>query len=520
MINDTIGSLTQASFVARIWRWRYDFVFAFICVAAFVWRFHALTHGGTTSGNDWATLLLVGHSMLGHPVDPVVGTYYPPVVPILITSLSSVFPVIALTQFLSAVLAIAPYAGTYLVLRRNLSTAVSLVVPLPLLLSGSVNVLMSFGGVSQLIANGFFAATLVVAGKLFQAPDRRRAALFGLGVFFVAGSSAEVFVQLIVALVCWVLIEFALGPVTFWKKFKASWRFFLVASAPLLLLARIYQFEVSSFGLSPVSSNSSIYTPSFNYNCVTPDDHHFWILISCTALVTLICVPFLKTGPLVPYLRASAAGLITAVVSVECVPQVRFSYLVPVMVCFGAAVTAELIRTGLKGRLGFAMFATLVGLYLGNTVFEYQSSNANLQRQVNFYSALSPTGLDIKTFDYLKHHTSADSLFAVSSVSPYLALAGNWIEGYVERKAFSEGHLQNLYYPIQKTQSQIVSSILAKFPSTTSLSLAHQEHINYIVVFSNWYHFNPIAVDSFLASHANLVVVSNRDVVVLRVPQP
>jgi hypothetical protein len=420
---------------------------------------------------------------------------------------------------MAAAAGVLPYAGVYVALRAIGPNFVWIVAPLPILISASVSELVAFGGVPQLIANGCFPLVMVSAALLLDKPTRKRALTFGISIFILAASSEEVFGQIIVCLVILLLVEAACQPRSILKRLYDAGTHFFLSLLPLLILLPIYMSIINHLGLSQETQAGTIYTPSFNWQYLTRDDHLFW---NVAMLVSILIVYYSLSNirdRIGPFLRAGLSCLIVGLMFLVFVPQIRFSYLAPVSVCLSLALVGFMLTRHSNGKWSLTVNLLIAATLLGNVTVQFQSSTAELSQYVAFYGELSPSALDLKALDYIQLHTAPKSLIAVTSVGSYNAPIGWWIEGYSQRPALVQGSSNDLYYAIQRKQSSIVSKILASFPSVSSLELAKTYQVKYLAVFRDWSEFNALATHEFIMAHPKWVAYSNGDVIILRIPQ-
>jgi hypothetical protein len=527
-MSETLTSLEESSYRDSestttklgkwIWRRRHDVLFVSVLILAFIWRLAPLLAHGSPTGNDWGTYLLIGHQFFGHTVARQ-GLTYPPLVPILVTVLNSFMPITVITSVIGAASGVLPYAGIYIALRAIGPSFIWNIAPLPLLISASISELVAFGGAPQLIANSCFPVVAVSAALLLDSPTRKRAVIFAVSVFILAASSEEVFGQIIICLFILLILESISQPRSIVKRIHDSWKYFALGLAPLLLLLPIYASILKQVGLSQETHAGSIYTPSFNWQYLTRDDHLFWnvcLLISSVIAYYSLLHTRSRVGPL---LRAGFSILIVALLFLVFVPQIRFSYLAPVSVCFSLALIGFMLTRYAIGKWSLALNLIIAATFLGNVAIQFQSSSSELNQLINFYGELSPSALDLNALNYIKIHTPAMSLLAVTSVGSYAAPIGWWIEGYSERRALVQGSSNDLYYAVQRKESLEATKIFSSFPSIKSLKLAKTYDVRYLAVFRNWSGFNALTTHNFLVAHPKWVAFSNANVIIVKVPE-
>jgi hypothetical protein len=471
----------------------------------------------TDTALDWGNDLVVGHHFLGNTVGNQ-GLTYPPIMPLMVALLSTFVPITVVTSVIGAAAGVMPYAGVYLALRILGPRFVWVIAPLPLLIASSMSELVAFGGAPQLIANGCFPIAMVSAALLLDHPTRKRAIIFGSSIFVLAGSSEEVFGPVIISLFVLLLLEGVCRPASVIKRIRQSLSYFVLASIPLLLLLPTYVPLVGHLGFSQTTNESAIYTPMFNWRLLTREDHYFWdVCLLISLFVAYYCFVHIRDS-MGPLLRAGVSTLLVGILFILFIPDTRFSYLLPVGVCFALALVASNITRESAARWSLGLNILIAAVFMGNLVDQFQSSSALLTDQITFYGATSPSILDMKALQFIKTHTSSDSLFAVTSISPVMAPIGWWVEGYAERPALIQGALLDLYYASQKKQSKMATEIFSSFPSMHSFQLAKTFDVKYLVVFRDWNQFIALTTQNFIDKHHNLVVFSNGDVVIFKVP--
>ncbi len=500
----------------RLWRLRYDMVFGAILIGALVLRLVPLLRRGAPTGGDWANQLLIAHHFLGNSIGNQ-GLTYPPIEPLVLAALSNILPITIVTAWVGAASAVLPYAGIYLALRSIGPRLIWLIAPLPILISSSVSELMAFGGVPQQIADSAFPVVLVSAALLMDQPNKRRAVVFGLSIFILAGSSVEVFGQVVISLFLLAAIELVSSPRAFPQIAKRVLPFAAAALAPLLLLLPIYIPIVQQLGFGQTTKASAFYTPLNKWHYMTREAQSFWQICLLVSLLIVYCSFSQRTLRIRPYSRAATSVLITAVLFSVFVPNVRFSYLLPNAVIFALALVGFFVTELISSKSTLMLNSVIAALYLGNVLMQFVNATSLYSQQIQFYGTNTVTALDLKALDFIKIHTPPHSLFAVTSITTDLNPIGWWVEGYALRSALIEGNLSYLYYASQKRDSKIASEIFYTFPSNQSFRLARSFGVTYLVVFRGWYLYNAVATQSFENQHRELVAYSNPDVVIFRV---
>lgn len=502
------------------WRIRYDLLFCALVVFGFIWRLVPLLGHGSPVGSDWGNDLIVGHDFLGHTVGDQ-GLTYPPIMPLAVALLNYVVPLKVVTSVIGAIAGVVPYAGIYFALRTVGSSLIWAIAPLPLLISSSTSELVAFGGAPQAIANGCFPIVMVAAALLLDHPTRRRALIFGVSVFILAGLSEEVFGQLVICLIVLLLLEVMSQPRSALRRVRESLPYFGISLSPLLLLVPIYVPLVKQLGFNQTVKAAAIYTPKFNWTFLTREDHLFWNFCLCVAIFVAYYAMVHVRNEMGPLLRASFSILLTSIVFIMLVPEIRFSYLLPVGVCFALALMGYFVLQAIHeiwNRQSYIFIAVVITLAFTSNVFiQFYFSTAMFTQQVIYYGAFSPTALDMNALQFIQSHTPSNSLFAVTSVTQADSQIGEWVEGYAERPALLEGNPSLLYYASQKRESKIATEIFALFPSEQTFRIANKYDVKFLVIFRTWALYQPMQTKAFVTAHSSLVVFSNSDVLILKV---
>jgi hypothetical protein len=501
----------------KLWRSRYDLLFALCVILAFVWRLVPLLERGAPTGADWANDLVVGHQFLGNTVGNQ-GITYPPLVPLLVALLNNFIPIAALTSLIGAVAAVVPYVGVYLALRTIGPNLVWVVAPLPLLIAASTSEMMSFGGAPQLIANGCFPVVIVSAALLFDRPTRRRAVAFGGSIFLLAATSHLVLGQAFVCLALLLITEAAVRGRGTLAKVRQSVTYFALALLPLVLLVPIYVSLIPQLGFSQTIGAPGDTSPLFRLQFLTREDRTFWYV--CLFLSLLVAYFALKNRHerIGIYLRAAFSTLVASLLFLLFTTDIRFSYLLPTGICFALALVGYLVihKPTTLWVHRFNIFITVA--FLGNVLVQFSSASTLLGQQITFYGTLTISSLDLKALNFIKSDTSPKSLFAVTSVTQGYNPIGWWVEGYSERPSLVQGNPAFLFYASQKKDSRTATAIFNAFPSTKAFKLAREHKVNYLVIFRGWVQYKPLRTQTFIASHPSTVVYSNADILIFKVP--
>ena len=498
-------------------RARYDLLFALIIILAFVWRLIPLLERGAPTGADWANDLVVGHSFLGTTVGNQ-GITYPPLIPLLLALLNTFIPIAILTSLIAASAAVSPYVGVYLALRSFGPKLAWIIAPLPLLIASSSSEMMAFGGAPQLIANGCLPIVIVSAALLFEHPTKRRAIAFSISFFLLAASSHLVLGQTFVALACLLIIEAALHLKGFLTKVRQSALYFALGLVPLLLLVPIYVSLIPQLGFGQTIGATGDSSPISRLGFLTREDKPLWyICLFLSILVAYLVVSYRHTRIGI-YLRAALSTLITALLFLLFTSDIRFSYLLPTGICFSLGLVAYLVTHQPASAWVHRMNILIVIAFLGSVLIQFSSASSLLTRQINFYGTLTVSSLDLRALNYIKSNTPRNSLFAVTSVTQGYNPVGWWVEGYSERPALVQGNSSFLFYASQKKDSRIATDIFGSFPSTAAFKIARDYKVNYLVIFRDWAQYNAVSTENFTQSHPSLVVYSNADILIVKVP--
>jgi hypothetical protein len=496
---------------------RYDLIFALLVIVAFAWRLIPLLERGAPTGADWANDLVVGHSFLGNTVGNQ-GITYPPLIPLVLALLNTIIPISILTSFIAATAAVLPYVGVYLALRSFGPELAWVIAPLPLLIASSTSEMMAFGGAPQLIASACMPIVMVSAALLFDQPTKRRAIAFGVSLFLLAATSHLVLGQAFVALAFLLIIETASDIKHFLGKVRRSAKYFALGLLPLVLLVPIYVSLIPQLGLSQTIGAKGALSPLARLQFLTREDRPFWyICLFASMLVAYFAVSQRHTR-LGLYVRAALSTLITALLFLLFTSDIRFSYLLPTAICFSLALVAYFVTHQPASLWVHRINALITVAFLGSVALQFASASTLLTQQINFYGSLTVSSLDLRALNYIKSDTSPKSLFAVTSVTQGNNPVGWWVEGYSERPALVQGSDSFLFYASQKKDSRIATDIFRSFPSATAFKVARSFKVNYLVVFRKWAQYNAVATEYFAHSHPSLVVFSNADILIVKVP--
>ena len=177
-------------------------VFAIVCAGLAVMRVVVLMRGGAPATVDSGNWLAFGHALLGSHVRSST-IVYPPVVPLILTSVSSVFGARVAVGLVGAVSSLAPGAAVYWVLRRSELRWSAVALAVLVTAAGSTGESTAWGGFPQLLGLGGMVVALWLLDEWLTEPTRRRGLAVGGALLFVGATSDIAFGA---TLVCAVLV--------------------------------------------------------------------------------------------------------------------------------------------------------------------------------------------------------------------------------------------------------------------------------------------------------------------------
>ena len=486
-------------------------VFAMACVGLAIMRAVVLMRGGAPATVDSGNWLAFGHALLGSHVRSST-IVYPPVVPLILTSVSSVFGARVAVGLVGAVSSLAPGAAVYWVLRRSELRWSAVALGVLVTAAGSTGESTAWGGFPQLLGLGGMVVALWLLDEWLTEPTWRRGLAAGAALFFVGATSDIAFGATLVCAVLVVGLRTLAGADTV-NRASRTLRTLPYVVLPMVPLIPLYSRLIQATRRTGPDHVGAKLTLSEVPNAVEflyRDLPWPWRL----ALVSAVVAPLLFADRWRDRLWIVATSLLaTASVTTVVLHEDRFLYLLPLGVALGLGLWArELAWAPLPfmRRLRPALAAALAVFVVAQIVTGAHVFGA----QRDYYGILDPGST--AAIEWISHNTPHDALIAAPTVRG--APLGWWVEGLGRRQSLLASALRWLNFPDEVRRARQANAVFTEnFPNDATIARARHDGVDYVLVPLASEIVDPVRLREYVQLHPAQVAYRNRTAYVLRV---
>ena len=486
-------------------------VFAIVCAGLAVMRAVVLMRGGAPATVDSGNWLAFGHALLGSHVRSST-IVYPPVVPLILTSVSSVFGARVAVGLVGAVSSLAPGAAVYWVLRRSELRWSAVALAVLVTAAGSTGESTAWGGFPQLLGLGGMVVALWLLDEWLTEPTRRRGLAVGGALLFVGATSDIAFGATLVCAVLVVGLRTLAGADTV-NRASRTLRTLPYVVLPMVPLVPLYSRLIQATrqtGPDHVGAKLTLSEVPSAVEFLYRDLPWPWRL----ALVSAVVAPLLFADRWRDRLWIVATSLLaTASVTTIVLHEDRFLYLLPLGVALGLGLWArELAWAPLPFMRRFrpALAAALAVFVVAQIVTGAHAFGA----QRDYYGILDPGST--AAIEWISHNTPRDALIAAPTVRG--APLGWWVEGLGRRQSLLASALRWLNFPDEVRRARQANAVFTEnFPNDATIARARHDGVDYVLVPLASEIVDPVRLREYVQQHPQQVAYRNRTTYVLRV---
>ena len=439
-------------------------VFAMACVGLAVMRAVVLMRGGAPATVDSGNWLAFGHALLGSHVRSST-IVYPPVVPLILTSVSSLFGARVAVGLVGAVSSLAPGAAVYWVLRRSELRWSAVALAVLVTAAGSTGESTAWGGFPQLLGLGGMVVALWLLDEWLTEPTWRRGLAAGAALLFVGATSDIAFGATLVCAVLVVGLRTLAGADTVNRasRMLRTLPYVVLPMVPLIpLYSRLIQ-ATRQTGPDHVGAKLTLSEVPNAVEFLYRDLPWPWRL----ALVSAVVAPLLFADRWRDRLWIVATSLLaTASVTTVVLHEDRFLYLLPLGVALGLGLWArELAWAPLPFMRRFrpALAAALAVFVVAQIVTGAHVFGA----QRDYYGILDPGST--AAIEWISHNTPRNALIAAPTVRG--APLGWWVEGLGRRQSLLASALRWLNFPDEVRRARQANAVFTEnFPNEATIA--------------------------------------------------
>ncbi len=491
-------------------------MFWLLVVAVGAYRLSILLSGGAPATIDSGNWLAFGEQLLGQSGRDSSITY-PPLVPVLVTLVTSLVGLQLGVALVGALASLAPGVGMYLGLRRAGLGHIAAGPCLLLLGASSVGEAAAWGGFPQLIGLGLLPITLAVALSHVDAPTRRSA--WSLGLLTMASLATSHFMGIVV--VVSVAVVFAASIL---RTRSLRHTVDLIRTSPGLMLPSVWLIPVYLRLIDAVVFHPNEFAALDNLTWSNLIDR-LELIYPGFPLLWEVLLPIAIVTPLLCWrARAEAVwrlhSVLTSVIllMVLLTRESRYLYLFPLMgvtgigvwiAQLGPAVGRSTAVSGVRRR------AALVALVAVLIAIQLQSGLGAFREHREFYGVLTPGMID--AIDVADEIGGREGVLAVPSLGD--APIGWWVEALTDGTVYYGSPLRWLNFPDEVERARTANAIFdPSFPSAEATATLRSIGTDVLIVPTRWAWFDEESIRTWVEEHDDVVVAfDHEDVIVLDV---
>jgi hypothetical protein len=469
-----------------------------VALGLVAWRWIVLSAHGEPVGVDIGNWLAFGHH-LPHLQLARADVVYPPVVPLVVATVSSMVGVPTAAHVLAAAAGLAPGVGVWCVLRSRLPTFLAVAAALATVVGGTTSAAAAWGGLPQLLALGIAPLAVYAAARLPSIPTRRNALVLGGWMALLGATSPLVFGVAGVAALVAAGLAATVGRNFAWLR-CSGW-----AMLPLLPIVPLYVTY-----LSRASLDSSFHVPGApgarSLDALFVSASAGWALLGLVALAMPIALWRRKREPL--WAANTAMTTIAAmVVAANLAP--RWGCLAPTAVSIGGASVCGL-ATPITKRVATIVCALAI-------VAVVVAAPTTMIEQRDLYARLVPAGTGTAVA-WLEGHTADATHIAAAPVEG--APFGWIVEGWAHRPTLVAADPTWLLFPGERSAAATASALFTArhWPSDHTFALARRAGVAMLYVPSSWHGVDDDALRRAAERHPGLLAYRGPGALILRVP--
>jgi hypothetical protein len=490
--------------------------FFVLCDVIVVIRFLVLVRVDGPATIDTGNWLAFGHDLLGDDVRSST-LVYPPVVPLLMVAVTTLFGVAGGVAVVAAITSALPAVGCFVVLWWARLRWFAVLLAGLVLAAGSSGEPAAWGGFPQLIALGLLPPALWWLDRFLRTGGVRNGLVFGGSLAVLAATSHFIATAAMASALVLVGLHVVIRPEPAAPPAMRRLRDIipgLLLSVPLVPL----YLALTNVGRSATSRPDTV-EPSFADLPGAADYvlRDFRILWWSLAVVAVLVPPLLADRRRTPLWLVSVSATATVVVLFLLLRDMRVIYLLAPAGILALGLLAVDVGVESDGRLtrrpGRPAAVALVVLLLVQAVLGLQ----RFSKQVDYYAVAS--GGVSEGVVWVGENTRPDVLVAVAPVRG--APLGWWVEGLARRPALVGSWLRWLSFPDERRRARTANAIFGpSFPTRAQVERARRADVDLLLVSKEWSGYVEADVERAVRRGDLVVRYENRGVVVLGVRVP
>lgn len=480
--------------------------FVVCCVSVAAIHFVMLTQRQAPVGVDGGNWLAFAHALTGASVRSST-IIYPPVVPLLVEGAVAALGPVSGVGLIGAVVALAPGAAVFAVLRSNGLRWPAVAIGGVLLTAGSVGEATAWGGYPQLLGLGLAVLFLLALQRWISEGGVPRAVCAGaLLALLLATSHLLALLAIVAALVVGtaMLADGRLRPAG-----RPRLGELVVVAAPSLALVPLYVSLAR--GLAPALDGRrselslTVSNAIANLHTVVPELPWVWYAIFALAVLAPVAGWKSRDG----LWLVSTSSLVAAVVVVVATREPRYLYALPVLSALSLGSWLRRVRPSAM------MACALVGCTVALSGFGLE----RFAEQRDRYTVVTSGVLE--GIEWLRTNTPADARIVVTAVRD--APLGWWVEGLGQRRTFTDAPLRWLNFEDEQRRARQALYVLGDGferpgPDEGTLERARAANADYVLVAKSWRGYSDSAAALLRLHHPASVAMENGSVLILRIP--